>query len=447
MKTIVPAKENIAKLWGHPKPKEDVQYRPMKYLLKTQVEDGTLVHNVVTGQLVLLSEEETKAFDKLPNGYTPMLDELIQNHFVIPEAFDEHKSVFQLKTILRKLDDSKPKPITGYTILPTTNCNARCFYCYEANAEHVNMTEETARETVDFIVKHSGGEKVALSWFGGEPTIASNRIDFICRELQEAGIEYSSSMISNGYLLNAEMADRAKDLWKLKRIQITLDGTEEIYNRVKAYKAVEGSPYKTVLANIAGLLEREISVSVRMNLDRYNAENLRELINELIERFSGNHFFSAYVWPLFDDCGFVPVEHTEDDHHWLSKKQEELNEFLSVHSLLGKREKGIPSINFHQCMADKDCSVIICADGRLSKCEHAFMNETIGTLGNGITDSEIVKHWKENLEYPECADCPLYPNCHILKHCFATGICTKEKQETDRIDAVDAVMSAYRKRN
>ena len=446
MKTIVPAKENIAKLWGHPKPKEDVQYRPMKYLLKTQVEDGTLVHNVVTGHLVLLSAEESEAYEKLPAAYAPILNELIANHFVVPEAFDEHKSVLQLKTILRKAEDSKPKHITGYTILPTTNCNARCFYCYEANTKHINMTEETALRTVEFIKENCGGDKVSIGWFGGEPTVAANRIDFICNGLKEAGIEYSSTMISNGYLLNAEMADRAKDLWKLRRIQITLDGTEEVYNKVKAYRAVKGSPFRTVMANITSLLEREISVSVRMNLDRHNAENLRELIEELTERFSGNSYFDAYVWPLFDDCGFEPVGHTDDDRHWLLEKQAELNEILRKNQMnRSRRERALPSIKFHHCMADNDGSVIINADGSLAKCEHTFMDEIVGNIYDGITDKACIASWKENVEYSECKECPLFPTCYEPKKCFSTGSCSEEKRKADKQDAIIAVSATYAK--
>lgn len=444
MKTIVPAKQNAARLWGHPKPK-DGAYRPIKYLLKVQVEDGTLLHNTVTGQTVLLSMEEANEFNKLPNEYTPELNELIADHFAVAEEFDERRSVLQLKSILRRVEDSKAKNITGYTILPTTLCNARCFYCYEANAKHIQMSAETAQQAVKFIKQNCGGQKVSIGWFGGEPTVAAERIDQICKELTEEGVEYSANMISNGYLLDAKMADRAKSLWKLKNIQITLDGTEEVYNRVKAYSAAVGSPYRTVLANISGLLEREIDVSIRMNLDRHNAEDLKTLIGELAERYSGNAHFSAYVWPLFDDCGFAPVEHTAEDRRWLFERETELNELLQQKGIYRKKVTAVPSIKIETCMADNDKSIIINADGSLAKCEHTFMTETVGSIREGITDNELITEWKQSAEYPECAQCPLYPSCRKLRKCFSACGYDEDRCAADIKNAEKAVYDNYKK--
>ena len=42
-------------------------------------------------------------------------------------------------------------------------------------------------------------------------------IDIICQGLQEAGIEYSSTMVSNGYLLNAQTVEKAVNSWKLQK--------------------------------------------------------------------------------------------------------------------------------------------------------------------------------------------------------------------------------------
>ena len=55
MKTIKEPKKNIALLWKPPRIREAV-YRPMKYLLRAQVEDGLLLYNVVTSEMVLLED-------------------------------------------------------------------------------------------------------------------------------------------------------------------------------------------------------------------------------------------------------------------------------------------------------------------------------------------------------------------------------------------------------
>jgi len=68
-------------------------------------------------------------------------------------------------------DAAIPNDITSYTILPTTGCNARCYYCFEHGSKVMTMTRETAGEVVRFITEHCGPKKtVAIMWFGGEPT-------------------------------------------------------------------------------------------------------------------------------------------------------------------------------------------------------------------------------------------------------------------------------------
>ena len=439
MTIINAAQENIAKVWGVQQPKEGERYRLMKYHLRVDHEDGVLLHNVVTGELIRLSSEETALLDALPAPYSPAMRELVEKRFLVPESYDEHKSVQQLRKILTAY--GKKNEITGYTILPTTNCNARCFYCYEANYKHLNMSEETAHQTVEYIRTHCGGNKVSIGWFGGEPTIATARIDQICRELQEAGIEYSASMISNGYLLDGAMADKAKELWKLTNIQITLDGTEDIYNQVKSYVSVSGSPYQKVLENIGGLLDRDIRVSVRMNLDRHNAENLRELIDELAERFAGRENFSCYVWPLFDDCGFDPVHHSAEDADWLMEKKLKLNGYIEEHLRCSKKQEQLSFLKLNSCMADNDASVIIGPGGNLAKCEHCT-EDVLGTVFDGERDAVQLAHWKETVEYAECADCPLYPSCKMLKHCFSTGRCYGGEQAEKIQNAKEAMEAA-----
>lgn len=443
MKTIKEPRENIAKIWGAGKRQDQKKYRLLRYLIRKDTDDGVLLHNVVTGHLILLSESEAGMIGRLPAERTDEMTEMIESHFLVPEDYDEHEAVLKLRKLMRMTD--RKKNITGYTILPTTNCNARCFYCYEADFRHINMTEQIAHKTVVFIKEHCGeAKKVSLSWFGGEPTVASNRIDRICTELNDEGIEFTSSMISNGYLLDEEMAEKAKNLWKLQSIQITLDGTEEVYNRVKAYKAVTDSPYRTVLRNIGYLLEREIRVSVRMNLDRHNAEDLRDLIDELAERFEGQKLFSCYVHPLFDNCGYETVEHSDDDRLWLWAEQKRLNERIREKTGKFESRKSFPSLAVSHCMADNNVSAIIGPDGNLSKCEHTT-EDVFGNLDEGWTDKASLEAWKETKEYPECPGCALFPSCIVLKRCFSSTECFESKRDADMQSAELGILSAFDK--
>ena len=103
VKTIKEPAKNIALLWQRPKPTQ-VLYRPMKFLLKALVEDGLLLYNVVTSEMVLLDSTEAPFFDGNAEKYIPTMDELIARHFLVPEDFDENRSVQQLRALLKKLN-------------------------------------------------------------------------------------------------------------------------------------------------------------------------------------------------------------------------------------------------------------------------------------------------------------------------------------------------------
>ena len=441
MRIIKEASSDVFKAWGEGKISE-TEYRLIKYNLRKDVDEGTLLCNTVTGELILLDEDEKALLEKLPTKYDAKLDELIKRRFLVPADYDEHSAVLKLRKILQLLN--RKKEITIYTILPTTCCNARCFYCYEANYKHISMSEQTADDVVEFIKDHHGDKKVGIGWFGGEPTLGEARIDQICKGLQAENIEYSSSMISNGYLFDEEMAKKAKGLWKLTNIQITLDGTEEIYNKVKAYVGIKDSAYKRVIRNIGLILDQDIRVSVRMNLDRHNADDLKNLIEELAITFKGRENFSAYVWPLFDDCGYKPVQHEEADRLWLVAKQNELNNIIIANKFYSKRKNSLPVLSTNHCMADDDSTLIINPDGTFAKCEH-LCEENVGNVKDGITDNKKIAYWKIPSEHPKCAGCKIFPACVEIENCFATKKCYKDTREAKINAFADALIEIFNK--
>ena len=133
MQIIKEPGEKVSKLWPRPK-RLDGPFRPIRYILREPVPEGELLHHTLTGELVLLDPQETAALDALPGPLTEVLLPLAEKHFVVPEGYDEHEVMQQLRQVLRMVTASGC--ITNYTILPTTNCNARCFYCYESDCVH-----------------------------------------------------------------------------------------------------------------------------------------------------------------------------------------------------------------------------------------------------------------------------------------------------------------------
>ena len=423
MITIKEPRKNIALLWRRPKPKEAV-YRPMKYLLKAQVEDGLLLYSVVTSEMVLLEGSEQAMFESLPAPHSEAMDELIARHFLVPEDFDESKSVEQLRALIKKLEPSKR--VSGFTILPTTECNARCYYCFQSDHPHCTMTEKIADDTVSYIAKMCKGEPIEITWFGGEPLVGARQISQICAGLREKEIKYKSSIVTNAYLFDENLIRMAKDEWHLTMAQITLDGTENVYNETKAYVMPKENPYQRVLRNIDALLEQGIAVNIRLNVTVKNAAVLSDLIDELAERFGGKNGFNAYSHAVYEDVGYDPLSYDVGTREWVDIQTSALDAKLREKMLLGSLAK-LPELQPIQCMADNGSCRLIYPDSTVGKCEDMSSQEGIGDIYRDITDEAKNARYKATKQVPGCADCPFFPTCVNLAVCPETGICSKAK--------------------
>lgn len=394
--------------------------RLLHYAVTEQTENGILMYNLLTRELLLLSEEENKKRLEL--------DYLKTKWFVVPEGTNEKELADLVKWVLKN-KQKKNVPITGYTIFPTTDCNARCFYCFELGRSRIPMTEETAHKVAEYIAGHCGGEKVSISWFGGEPLYNRAVIDIICNDLREKGVAYTSRAISNGYLFDKETVENAVNNWNLKRVQITLDGTEAVYNKVKAFIYKNTNPYHTVLENIGHLLDGGVAVQIRLNMDMHNADNLLELVEELGQRFAGKKGLHVYAHHLFKGNEPMAEIHTQEEWAERDRAMCRLNDKIRALGLAAQR--GIskkPKLNY--CMADSGSSVTILPNGEIGLCEHFSEDEFIGHIDREGFDQAVVDSWKERIpEIPECAECFYYPSCVTLKKCASGSVCFPLQRE------------------
>ena len=406
MQEIIPTTSLVEQIVGRQKRTDAQSYRLMTYVVQQPVDDGVLLYNTLTCSLVLLTPDEAA----------------IERWFLVPQEHDDQKLCRQVRQMAALL---KPpaKAITGYTILTTTGCNARCFYCYEKGTKPVTMTAETADKVVRYIVKHRGDEKVQISWFGGEPLVNAKVIDQICTELREQGVPFRSTMISNGYLFDVDTVQRARDLWQLRRVQITLDGTEQTYNRVKAYVHQGVNAFERVLQNIAMLTAAGIHVSIRLNVDKHNIGEMAELVQLLHQRFGTNEHLSIYSHELF-------VERTPEDDAELFAQQTQLAQQIAAYGYKNHKRGLQKDIKQNHCMADGDGSVVIAPDGHLSKCEHYIDSNFFGHIDSEEHDEAILRKFKERrADMEACATCPYYPQCIRLVMCPNDFGCTPGNQQ------------------
>lgn len=405
----------------------------LTYTLKH--EDGLLMHSCMTGELVLVKD------------FNDAKDHLIRNWFLVPLDFDEKKQVPIIQRLLIALGKCKTNSFNSFEILTTTGCNARCFYCYEHKYEKMSMGERTAHQVARFIIDNSRGNIVHLKWYGGEPLVNIKAIDTICKDLTNEGICFTSTMISNGSLFSDKIVKKASSLWFLKKVRITIDGTESVYNAVKNYVRPGKNPYLRVLGNIDLLLSEGINVRLRLNVERHNLLDNKNLIEQLTKQYRGNSHLSFSInW----------LNNTEDSSSIVS--QDDIRDNIYREVLLMKKtvySKGfevnfthIPAMAMNFCRADAGTHILIKPNGELAFCAEDFNGISYGSIyedASMITVPSLILDTYEKGEI--CDDCPLYASCILSKHCpTRLSLCNKNKKELILEELKYSILEEYRKK-
>lgn len=379
-------------------------YRPLNYVLTAEEADKKIYYNLLTHEMIAINFSELDSSEA--RNY------LIENWYLVPEQHDDKQLVDECRAVLT-LMDSWPKKIHVFHIFATLDCNARCFYCYEKRIPGSNMTMETAVRTVEYMKEQAKGNAIEIVWLGGEPLINYPIISFISGELREKGLKFKSFMYSNGFLFDSTMVEKAKNLWNLEKVQITLDGTRKVYGKVKAYVTDVPDPFDRVLQNIRSLLRAEIIVYIRLNIGLHNYMDMRDLVDYLCGYFKGEDNLKIYVSPLFE-----LVKYTDENKEFMYDLLKELNSKLGR---LYKREKNSGfsrRIANGSCMASGREAVTILPDGKVGICNGITYDVIVGDIYTKKIDVTIrEKFGRRFYREDKCRFCPIYPDCYIVSGC------------------------------
>ena len=423
LKTILPANRRVQTLLGKARGGEG-ELVWTSFLVRLPVEAGLLLHNTLTLELILVPSELVPALEA-PAG--DLREALRERWFLVPADLDEHALVKDVRQTLR-LMDPPPTRLEKYTVFTTTACNARCFYCYEQKWGPRTMSLETADRVADYMIAHSAGGSFQIVWFGGEPLVNMRVIERISQRLTEAGADFWSSMVTNAYLFDPEVIARAVSFWRLRQINVTLDGVGETYDRIKAFKGVESGAFERVTENIRRLSEAGVRVTIRMNYDLHNLEEIHRLTDWLAEHLAGLPGVAAYPVALSEDPDDPALQRTPEVRELLCRQEALLRRKLETAGLFHPLR--LPrSLETHMCMADSGSMITILPEGQIGLCESYDREGVVGSVDSpALDEAAVAKTLELRAEIPECADCPLYPDCIRLKIC-PNQICHRQRRE------------------
>jgi radical SAM protein with 4Fe4S-binding SPASM domain len=426
MKELQAADSELRKILPSQKIQPDTEYKPSQYVLQFSHGGRRFLFHTMTRELL---EAE------LPERCLPGqgFDHLIETYFLVPLGKDECAFYQEVSAMMRS---SRKKNGHGlYTILPTTACNARCAYCYEKGIQPITMSSETIQQTVRYILNTHSKDKVRLKWVGGEPLLCPDIIDQICAGLREAGLDYRSTMVSNGSLITPLIADKMQKDWNLNRIHISMDGAEKDCIARKQYIA-SYEAYHTVMEGISLLAERGIRVIVRCNVDEENWDGTKEFLNDMKAAIPDKTNVWISFTPLFQ------VRRGKNDlaiweKVFSAKSAIEAAGFHTRNSLLSDSHFRV----FH-CMADGG-NVTINSDGSLYACGCFAESSRFGDIFNGITNESARREFcSVEKVHEKCRHCPFLPECTAFGSCPYQDTHCRKVREMDDMAMLKQLMEA-----
>ena len=222
--------------------------------------------------------------------------------------------------------------------------------------------------------------------------------------------------------------DKACLVWHLKHVQITIDGTETEYNKIKNYRCSKTvNPFKRVLENIDLLTSKGIQVIIRLNIDINNVADQTNLVNNvLINRFANNNNVSIYSHLLMESL----LYRTDLEHKQLFERKEVLDNIIYKYGFSCHNHTST-KLKLFRCIADNKKSVTILPEGNIGLCEHYSEDHFISNLNNQqYLDSNEISLLRERMSTLNiCKDCSFYPQCIRLKCCPDSGVCFSELKE------------------
>lgn len=418
-----------------------------KFTIIQDLNDSTgtkLVYSTLTTALITIDKETYhKVFELADYSDKELVNELKKMGILT----DSHESQ------LKQLDEQRAKFMDlGHqhlTILTTTDCNARCFYCFEHGIKRVDMSKDVANATIQFIINTFPDKELSILWLGGEPLMNFDIIEYITKQLVHAGYTIITSVTTNGILLTQGMIDFFKHYSKLTTIQFSLDAAVgKDYYKVKRYVDFdENTAFKHVIDNIAMSLDNGLMTDVRFNFATSNIDNAKNAFCTVKQLLIEHDLTNAYLFlaplDLPSSNEIVSDFHGNIEHPYLQvvKFQKEMGfpiraELQKDHGDILASYALMPTC--YICGMTTKHKYVIDSDGMLYKC-HRFAGHhelNCGNVFDGINiDSKSYKQFRETTILDEqCKICPILPICQ--SGCIAKRVLLGESQKCHKIKQI-----------
>ncbi|MEX8502577.1 MAG: radical SAM protein [Leptothrix ochracea] len=407
--------------------------------------DGTaLGYNFLWRSLVLLDKNESPAFEKLIRSQNDFDVESLNTvldfsllkklRFLIPSTFDE------IEFFKKSYEKSIARPVLTTMILPTLRCNFDCPYCFEFKHD-VDLSDETSDAIKSWVRSRLHDKRhFHITWFGGEPLLAKSRIEelstFGIDQAHRLGIKFSSSITTNGYLLDPETVGLLQRL-QVNNVHITLDGDEDAHNTTR-YLIGGGPSFDRLVENIemyCRVSKSHLPLSIRVNVTDNNFDG----ISKLLKRFSqtvkrGSRVYFRWVWAN-EASGF---------QQFVVKQKRPFEKLALLYGLAADEgfiiDNPVDDTQFNYCEVDFEHHFTIDPRGYIYLCSHKFdPSEAIGHVIDdpNVESDQFFEKWISANPFGDsrCLDCKCLPICKggcRKARVFGSKACIEERFSMDK---------------
>ena len=309
----------------------------------------------------------------------------------------------------------------SFTFVVTYNCNFRCPYCFEDGLHSKKtvftkaMTDKAYRAIEEIVpVKEQRPKSITL--YGGEPLLKENKeaLSYLIYKGKEQGFHFSA--VTNGYDLDAYSDLLSPETFT--HLQITIDGVKSRHDQRRIHH--EGYPtFDKIVSNIGIVLQKGIVVSVRINTDRDNINDLKEL-QALFEQL---HYTDNPNFTMHSSLLRNYADDEKETYKFFTQK-----EFLQAYDKLqmkyecqdyGAYKRIYNAIKYCKPLSLRSTfcgaqtsSYVLDPFGKIYTCWETVNQPThcIGDYAQGDSirwNEDVIKFWRKShvIENPTCARC------------------------------------------
>ncbi|MCA9692819.1 MAG: TIGR04463 family radical SAM/SPASM RiPP maturase [Myxococcales bacterium] len=399
------------------------QYVQSRYTIMTPLLRGrSLAYNSLSGALAVMEAHDRDAYDRVGERRVLPTDEesitqLAYGGFIVDEATDE------LEIIRRQYNAHRYDMSTMIlTVAPTLACNFGCDYCFQGQDKpNAGMREDVQEALLGLIGRVTPAiRRLHIAWYGGEPLLRKDLIeslsDQVIAHCEANKLIYDAMIVTNGYFLDPEVA-RMLTTRRVKSAQVTLDGLPSYHDARRHLHSKKGT-FAKILHNLRDVVHEvpELRISVRVNIDDRNRDDIAGLIDLLAEEgLGGKDHFKMY---------FAPIEAMTEGCHGVESVTMSKARYAQLEAELYRHgyRAGLTGLpyppRFHgTCAAVRPRGFVIVPSGDIHKCWDTVSDPSrrVGTLFDleALNSDELSHAWIKWTPFNNetCRNCRILPNC------------------------------------